>query len=388
MPYRAHAVFYGAGLTLGELEVWASWSRSTWSRLLNGKLVPEPEGIRDAFEEFLRHRGIEVTRELWLTETGGELPPEHLGEIAMRGQSLLEEARAAYRLFRSPFDPDALSDGEGGDRLNDLYLPTTHRFVEARLVQALTSAGFVALYGEPGSGKTTLLQKTRRLAEERRPLIVVNPANVERRKMTAMHIAAEIIRQLSDERVPRTANVRDHVAEEVLKQRYSQGQRIALVIDEAHELPDATLKDLKRFHELADGFVRLLAVILVGQSELARRFDLERNRQLREAIIRCQLVHLPPMRAPGGVRAYMETRFRWVGGELDTVWEAKAVEELERRLGEHDQQIPVLIGNVATAAMNLAYFRAIAGTPPIVTADEVIDVWTASADQLRTMGLS
>jgi type II secretory pathway predicted ATPase ExeA len=387
MPYRARALFFDAGLSLSELAAERGYHKSTWSRLLAAKLDPEPAGIRTLFEEHLVAHGVNAPRDLWQLVPEGQTPssPEQ-GEIGMRGQSLLEEARAGFRLFRNPFDPDAIVADDGDSRLHDLYLPTPHRFAESRLLQALTGAGFLALYGEPGSGKSTLLARTRRAAAERRPLVVVNPANIERRKMGAMHIAAEIIRQLSDERVPRIANMRDHVATEVLKQRYAQGQRIALVIDEAHELPTATIKDLKRYHELADGFVRLLAVILVGQSELARRFELERNHELREAIIRCQLVHLPPMRAPGDVRRYMETRFRWVGAALLDVWETEAVDELERRLAEHDQQIPVLIGNVATAAMNLTWARHAEGVP--VTQDEVIDVMTASAEQLRIWGLA
>lgn len=387
MPYRAHALFFEAGLSLRQLAAEKGYHKSTWSRLLAAKLDPEPAGIRELFEEFLVASGVEVPRDLWQQDFEGEEPSSPVrGEIGMRGQSLLDEARLAYRLFRNPFEPDAIVDEDGEARLHDLYLPTTHRFAESRLIQALTGAGFVALYGEPGSGKSTLLARTRKAASDRRPLIVVSPANIERRKMTAMHIAAEIIRQLSDERVPRTANVRDHVAEEVLKQRYAQGQRLALVIDEAHELPTTTIKDLKRYHELADGFVRLLAVILVGQSELARRFELERNHELREAIIRCQLVHLPPLRGPGDVRHYMETRFRWVGASLLEVWDTDAVDVLEHRLGEHDQQIPVLIGNVATAAMNLAFNRH--GPAQLVTQDEVIDVLTGSAEQLRAWGLA
>jgi type II secretory pathway predicted ATPase ExeA len=390
MAYRARRLLLDTlEISLSDLQAETGRSRTTWSRMLNARLDPEPEGARAEVEALLEGRGVAVPRDLWelereaTPESNPEPPTSAQEGIAMRGQSLIEDARVHFRLFRNPFDPDALVGEDGTDHLADLYLPTAHRFAEARLLQALTGAGFVAMYGEPGSGKSTLIKRALRGAAERKPLVVVTPANVERRKMTAMHLGAEIIRQLSEESVPRTANVRDAVATQVLRQRYQQGQRVALVIDEAHELPMSTLKDLKRFHELDDSYLRLLAIVLVGQSELAQRFELERNHQLREVIIRCQLIHLPPMRGVEQVRGYMMTRFGWVGAVLDDVWEREAVDELARRLGEHDQQLPVLIGNVATAAMNVAWNR---GNPQ-VTVDEVIDVWSATPAQLREWGL-
>ncbi|HET7273829.1 MAG TPA: AAA family ATPase [Longimicrobiaceae bacterium] len=382
-PYPARRLLEEHGITLGALAAGSDWSRTTWSRFLRRRLDREPAGIRPAFEAILLGRGLGIPLDLWGVAEASPDEPQTTGEIGMRGQILLDDARTAFRLFRSPFDSDAMVNG-AHDRLHELYVTTPRRFAEARLVQAFTGAGFVALYGEPGTGKSTLLERARRLAAERKPLEVIRPANVERRKMTAAHISGEIIRQLSTESVPRTHNVRDAAATEILMQQYQQGRRVALVIDEAHELPSNTIKDLKRYHELSDGYIRLLAVILVGQTELADRLDRDRNHSLREAIIRCQLIHLPPLREKGDVRGYMETRFRWVSADLDAVWEREAVDELERKLAEHDQQLPVIIGNCAMAAMNLAYQRG----NERVTADEVIDLWAASAAQLRGWGLA
>lgn len=299
----------------------------------------------------------------------------------MQGQALSQAAQKAWALFSNPFDPEALLNPLGGDRLEDLYLPIGHRFALARLVQALSKAGFVALSGAPGGGKSTLKALALREANAIKPVIEVMPANVERRKMTAMHVSAEIIRQLSGEAVPRTANHRDALAAEVLRERYEQGKRVALVIDEAHELPISTVKDLKRFHEMAHGFAKLLAIVLIGQDELAARFDDERNFRLREVIIRCQLISLPPMR--GDVAGYLAKRFSWVERRLDDVFEPEAVRALESRLGLHDQQLPVLINNAATAAMNVAARRG----SPRVTEDDVEAVWQATPEKLQELGL-
>lgn len=51
-----------------------------------------------------------------------------------------------------------------------------------------------------------------------------------------------------------------------LKNSYESGYRHVLIIEEAHCLPIATLKHLKRLRELETGFTKLLSIILIGQS--------------------------------------------------------------------------------------------------------------------------
>lgn len=390
-------ILKGVGIGPTDLTRRFGYSKTSWCRMLNGEREIQGTRPRACIEQVLQEAGLQVGAELWAidhpedkheTNTPGGKPengapcPEPDTEIHMQGQTLSSLAQRNWGLFMSPFEPEAIIDPATGlDRLNELFLPPGHRFAEERLVQAFIKAGFVALAGEPGSGKSTLLERAFRRAAEMKQLAMVTPANVERRKLRAAHISAELIRQLSEESVPRMANTRDALAAQLLAQRYEKGQRVALVIDEAHELPHDTIKDLKRFHEFTDGFARLLAIILIGQTELRGRFDLERNYKLREAIIRCQLVVLRPM--VGEVAGYLQTRFKWVGKSLDDVFEPDAVRAVEARLGVHEQQYPVIIGNVATAAMNIAAKRG----ETRVTEDDVEAVWAATPDQLQELGL-
>ena len=59
-------------------------------------------------------------------------------------------------------------------------------------------------------------------------------------------------------------------------------------------MPKATLRHLKRFVELEDGFSRLLSVILLGQNELAEKLD-PRDPSVREVVQRCEIITLPPL---------------------------------------------------------------------------------------------
>ncbi len=60
-------------------------------------------------------------------------------------------------------------------------------------------------------------------------------------------------------------------AHELLKASHAAGRRHLLLIEEAHCMPLATLKHLKRFLELKDGMQKLLGVALIGQPELRKR---------------------------------------------------------------------------------------------------------------------
>lgn len=377
---RVKAVLEGLGIGPSELERRYGMSKTTWCRFLAGGREIKGRDPWGDVARLLQERGLPVTPDLFNPERDGAEPSL---EARMQGQYLSEAARKHFKLFRDPFVPSAMTKKlpGGGMELQDLFLPASHRFIEERLRQAAMSAGFIALTGEPGSGKSTLLSSALRRASDVTSVVRVSPANIERRKLTAAHIAAEIIRQLSEEPVPRMANTRDSKAQEVLVQRYEEGQRVALVIDEAHELPHDTIKDLKRYHELSYGFAQLLAVILVGQTELRARFDAERNYRLREAIIRCQLVTLPPMK--GHTADYIARRFEWVEHDVTTVFDLDGLEALEARLGVHEQQYPVLIGNAAVAAMNVAARRGVER----VTDEEVDAVWASTADQLMELGL-
>ena len=66
-----------------------------------------------------------------------------------------------------------------------------------------------------------------------------------------------------------SSDARYRQLENRLKESHRTGTRHVVLIEEAHAMPKATLRHLKRFVELEDGFSRLLSVILLGQNELA-----------------------------------------------------------------------------------------------------------------------
>ena len=144
-------------------------------------------------------------------------------------------------------------------------------------------------------------------------------------------------------------------------------------------MPTATLKHLKRFFELEDGFKKLLSIILIGQTELRMKLS-EQNAEVREVVQRIEIVELPAL--DNHLAEYLDFKFRRVGLQLDQVMDAGAIDALRDKLSIskrgarpnerqlHSLLYPLAIANVTTAAINLA---ASIGAPQ-VTAEIIKEV--------------
>jgi type II secretory pathway predicted ATPase ExeA len=146
---------------------------------------------------------------------------------------------------------------------------------------------------------------------------------------------------------------------------------VALVFEEAHRLPLSTFRHLKGLREdNKNGMKIILGVLLIGQTELAQRLS-ESNPAIREVVQRCELLTLEPLGKH--LAAYIAHRFSRAGIiQADQVFEPAAMDAISRKLtltSEHTTRgggvsrlektsasmaYPLAVGNVATAAMNLA----------------------------------
>ena len=135
-----------------------------------------------------------------------------------------------------------------------------------------------------------------------------------------------------------------------------------LIIEEAHSLPVPTLKHLKRFFELKNGFERLLGIVLIGQTELAQKLA-ENNPTVREVVQRCELVTLLPL-TDGKLAGYLKHKFARAGADIAQIMDESAVDAVAERLTvrgrsrqgkeEHSLLYPLAVNNLVSAAMNQA----------------------------------
>ena len=315
----------------------------------------------------------------------GRTPSTHKskGDAAMllRKQAFTQEARKAFGLTRDPFTDDVQDAA-------DVFTSPDVRYVRESMWATARHGGMLAVVGESGAGKSTLRRDLiDRIRRESASMIVCEPyvlgmeENDERgRTLKAAAIAEAVIASVAPlEKPRRSAEARFRQLHHLLRESYRSGNRHVLVIEEAHGMPTATLKHLKRFFELEDGFKKLLSIILIGQTELRMKLS-EQNAEVREVVQRIEIVELPAL--DNHLADYLAFKFKRVGLQLDQVMDAGAVDALREKLSIakrgtrpnqrelHSLLYPLAVANVTTAAINLA---ASIGAP-LVTAEIIKEV--------------
>lgn len=344
-------------------------SPAALSQLLNHGALPKkrwPE-IRAAMLSLAVARGkTESDMEAALKELEQQpvSAPEETAEqeedpMILRKQTLTMQARQMFGLVRNPFaDPETSAD---------VFMSPDIRFARETLYQAATGSGFLALVGESGSGKSTLKDELiTRIHDENLPVIIIEPYTLamaasesQGKPLRSSHIAEAIISTVQPgARIPSSPEMRFRRLHEILKASHTAGMRHCLIIEEAHDLHRHTLKSLKRFHELKDGLARLLSIILIGQTELEKKLRVT-DASVREVVQRCDVIHLAAIADPG---AYLRHRFGHAGADFDTAFSPDAIEEIRANLTVSPDSrgdgvymgYPLMIANLATAALNLA----------------------------------
>jgi type II secretory pathway predicted ATPase ExeA len=285
---------------------------------------------------------------------------EETFDMLLRKQTLTTQAKQAFGLLRDPFG-DPRSSAE-------LFVSPEIRYVRENLYQVTRYGTFLAIVGESGSGKSTIRKDLHvRLQTEAKPVTVIEPYilgmedNDSRGKtLKASAIAEAIMAAVAPgTTVPVSHERRFRAVHTALRESHRMGNRHVLIIEEAHSLPIPTLKHLKRFFELEEGFEKLLSIVLIGQPELGHKLA-ENRAEVREVVQRCEIVRLNPLGEQ--LAAYLKHRFALIDKPLDDVMDDAAIESVRNRLTGHSPATkdtfsvlyPLAVHNLVTAALNLA----------------------------------
>ncbi|MDD7544506.1 AAA family ATPase [Actinobacillus porcinus] len=368
-------VLIDKGVSLRQLAQMMKVSPATVSQLVNhNQRVKQWADFEQNLSETLQSLGIieplatllevEATGESLATEPAASVPKttdEIKDEIMLLAkQALFPATKKHFGLFRDPFAEDIRS-------AEDVFSSADVRYVREALFQTAKHGGFMAVVGESGAGKSTLRRDLiDRINQENAPIQVIEPYiiamednDVKGKTLKAAHIAEAIITTLAPlENVKRSPEARFRQLHRVLKESVKSGYSNVLIIEEAHALPIPTLKHLKRFFELEDGFKKLLSIVLVGQPELKLKLS-ERNTEVREVVQRCEIVELAPLDAE--LERFVEHKLERVGKQVSDIFEEDAFLAVRQRLVAVNRQkqstsllYPLAVGNLLTAAMNLA----------------------------------
>ena len=287
--------------------------------------------------------------------------------MLLRHHSLTPAARQHFKVLRDPFVNELNEDA-------DVYITEDIRYVRAAMRHTAKHGGMLAVVAESGGGKSTLRQDLIDwINTTGEPITVIEPyvigmedSDRKGKALKATDITGAVIRAVSPG-TPLRQVLQDRAAQmhSILRGSAQVGRRHVLVIEEAHALAVPTLKHLKRFYELQDGFKKLLAIILVGQTELEKKLS-EHNPEVREVVQRCEMVKLPPL--DNHVEGYLRHKLERVGLKLEAVLTPDAVEAIratlrqsvtetvrgQRTAREQSLCYPLAINNLVTRAMNEA----------------------------------
>ena len=287
--------------------------------------------------------------------------------MLLRHQRLSQKACDHFKISRDPFVDELQS-------ADDVFVTDSIREVRAAMRQTAKYGGMLAVVGDVGSGKSILRRDLHEwIHHEGEPITIVEPyvtnmedSDARGKNLRAKDIEGTVIRAL-DPRARLAANTQDRTLQmhKLLKASAKLGQKHVIVIEEAHALSIPTLKHLKRLYEIDDGFRRLLAIILIGQTELEFKLS-ERNAEVREMVGRSAVANVGSM--DNHVAAYLAHKFARVGLDANALIAPDAVTEIAARLRhtvsetwggrrvQREQSLcyPLAINNLLTRAMNEA----------------------------------
>lgn len=221
-----------------------------------------------------------------------------------------------------------------------LFLSARHREALAHLRYGLSGRpGLTLLLGEAGTGKTTLVMAALSALGTKRPS-VVHLANPTLTRSEFYEFLAEGFGFGDEATRSKTRFLR--VLESAMGARSEEDGVLSLVVDEAQSLPHELLEEIRLLTNTETPRGRALAVVLVGQPELAARLNDARLRQLKQRIaLRCELTPLDLRETA----AYIAARVRVAGGSAEQLFTRDAVVAIFERSSGIPRTISVICDN-------------------------------------------
>lgn len=183
--------------------------------------------------------------------------------------------------------------------------------------------GFVLLTGEVGTGKTTLINK---LLEWLRVQQVATAFIFNSR----MNVPQFLDYMMADFGIPCDSRSKSQILLRLynwLLDRYRAGETAVLIVDEAQNLSEEVLEEIRMLTNLETFTEKLLQIVLVGQPELEQKLKQPQLRQLRQRLTLRAKTHSLTLDES---RAYVQQRLRIAGSNGQQIFEPEAVAAIHR----------------------------------------------------------
>ena len=225
-----------------------------------------------------------------------------------------------------------------------LYLSKQHARAKAYMESTIWFAdGFVVITGEIGAGKTTLIESF--LREIPQDVVV---AQINQTQVSAMDFLQSLLAQFGFSPFKMKKSELLVTLNNFLIEQYAAGRRVLLIVDEAQNLSQRVLEEIRLLSGVETTKEKVLRIILAGQPELNAKLDAPELVQLNQRVrLRFHLTAL----SPEETAEYIRHRLGVAGAGEREIFAPDTFAEIHRYTGG----VPRLINTLCDTAMMAAF---------------------------------
>ena len=225
-----------------------------------------------------------------------------------------------------------------------LYLSKHHARAKAYMESTIWfTDGFVVITGEIGSGKTTLLETF--LRELEKDVVV---AQVAQTQVSPIEFLQAVLVQFGF--TPFKMRKAELIAtlNQFLVEQYAAGRKVMLIVDEAQNLSNRVLEEIRLLSGVETTKEKVLRIILAGQPDLNEKLDSPELVQLAQRVrLRFHLGAL----SKDDLRSYVTHRLEVAGANGRTIFADDTFAEIYKFTGG----VPRLVNTLCDTAMMAAF---------------------------------